>query len=359
MIKEKNFKILYYNFQIIFQIIIYLIPSIIIKLFLIFFKKNDFKLIFFYHKFDIYNSKTINYDNEYLIESAKDFNLNLKSIKIDSSFKIISNLKIIYFTLKYQYPTIIFRSDFAHSRTYVDLGAIYILVKLFNTNILPVANDTNWLNNNFRSYFYLRISKYIFVEDRNLFISQNLKFRACSLNLTRDMFKIKKNYKDRKINVLIVGRTIDMDDRKNIINYLHNNNINFHFSNRDQKYLSRKDYFNLLQNSKILINFNKAPSLNKIHFVGRATHAIASGCLILEPNHTHLDRKYLTRNHDFITYNDQKDLLEKIKFYEKKTDLADQVSNNGNKNLLKLYNQNHIWANLIEKKILNFHNAVF
>ena len=134
---------------------------------------------------------------------------------------------------------------------------------------MPVANDTNWLNNNFRSYFFLRISKYIFVEDRNLFISKNLKFRACSLNLSRDMFKINKNYKDREINIIIVGRTIDMDDRTTIINFLKNKNINLHISNRDEKYLNRKDYFNLLQNSKILINFNKAPSMNKIHFVGR------------------------------------------------------------------------------------------
>ena len=295
MIKKKFFKIIYYNFQIFFQVAIYIFPSVIIKLLLIFSKKNNFRLIFFYHIFDSYQSKYINYDNEYLIESAKDFNLNLKTIKIDSAFKFFTNLKIIYFSLKYKNPTIIFRSDFAYSRTYVDLGAIYILVKLFNINIMPVANDTNWLNNNFRSYFFLRISKYIFVEDRNLFISKNLKFRACSLNLSRDMFKINKNYKDREINIIIVGRTIDMDDRTTIINFLKNKNINLHISNRDEKYLNRKDYFNLLQNSKILINFNKAPSMNKIHFVGRATHAIASGCLILEPNYTHLDRDYLKK----------------------------------------------------------------
>jgi len=173
VIKKKIFKIIYYNFQIFFQVAIYFFPSVIIKLLLIFSKKNNFRLIFFYHIFDCYHSKNINYDNEYLIESAKDFNLNLKTIKIDSAFKFFTNLKIIYFSLKYKNPTIIFRSDFAYSRTYVDLGAIYILVKLFNINIMPVANDTNWLNNNFRSYFFLRISKYIFVEDRNLFITKN------------------------------------------------------------------------------------------------------------------------------------------------------------------------------------------
>ena len=42
----------------------------------------------------------------------------------------------------------------------------------------------------------------------------------------------------------------------------------------------------------------------------------------------------------------------------KNSDLAYHVSNNGRENLLKLYNQKHLWKILIEKKILNFHNAV-
>jgi hypothetical protein len=92
-----------------------------------------------------------------LKESAKDFSLNLKSISLDSYFKFFSNIKLIYFSLKYKNPTIIFRGDYAWARTCVDLGAIYVLVKFFNVNILPIANDTNWLNNNFRCYFFLKI----------------------------------------------------------------------------------------------------------------------------------------------------------------------------------------------------------
>ena len=60
------------------------------------------------------------------------------------AFKFISNFKIIYFTLKYQNPTIIFRSDLAHSRTYIDLGAIYILVKLFMSKN-PISVDKDML----------------------------------------------------------------------------------------------------------------------------------------------------------------------------------------------------------------------
>lgn len=359
MIKEKNFKILYYNFEIFFQIIIYLIPSVVIKLLLIFNKKNYFRLINFYHIYDLYDEKAISYDNIYLKESAKDFSLNLKSISIDSSFQFFSNIKLIFFSLKYNNPTIIFRSDYASYRTYVDLGAIYVLVKFFNVNILPISNDTNWLKNNFRCYFFLKISEYIYIEDRNLFISKNFKIRCCSLNLTKEMFKIEKKFEDRKINVLFVGRMKNMEERNKIINYLIKKNIKIHLANKDKKYLNRKEYFNLLQNSKILINFNRAPKSNKIHFVGRATHAIASGCMVLEPHFTHLDRKFLTSNQDFVTYINPDDLIDKIKFYEKNINLANQISQNGNKNLLKLYNETHVWKLLIEKSILNFHNAVF
>jgi spore maturation protein CgeB len=150
-----------------------------------------------------------------------------------------------------------------------------------------------------------------------------------------------------------------MNDRNKIIDYLYKKNIKIHVADRDKKFLNRKDYFNLLQNSKILINFNKAPNMNKIHFVGRATHAIASGCMLLEPHYTLLDRKYLTRNQDFVTYKNYTDLMEKINFYEKNIESANQISINGKKNLLKLYNESHIWKLLIEKEILNFHNAVF
>ena len=357
-----NKKNIIYSILFFISFIFYFPIVFFIRIFFIFEKKKKiiYQIIFQLLKFDNFKKKNINYDNEYLVESSLDWNLTGRTFYIDSSFNFYSNLKFIVNAFKNKNSLIIFRSDLATLRTTINISIIIILNKFYNLKFLAVSNDTQYYSNIFRSILLKKNNIFLFVEDRNLILIQNYKSRACSFNLSKKIF-FNDDFKNKKLEIGFIGRFEGMPDREEILSFLKKNNLDINIFNRDRNFLDRKNYFKVLRNIKILINFTKAPqedplkkkfNISRIHFVGRATHGIASGCLLLEPERTYLSKNFLIKNRDFVSFKNKKDLLNKLIFHKENFEKSSAIAKRGQESLYKLYQNQHAWKILLEQNII-------
>jgi hypothetical protein len=353
MKKYKIFLRLYYDLKIIIYLIIYLIPILLIRFFTNFFKTEYIGLIFLLHKYDDYKKKNLSGENEYLSNSCYDFNIKSRNFSIDSKYSFITNLKFIYYSFLYSKSVIVFRSDSAFVRTFIDLSVVLFLNKVFKVIFVAISNDSNWFINIYRSYLLYNNNIILCIDDRNLLLTKKIKKRICSLCISRKIFYVNDFFK-KKIIIAFIGRINNMPDRIEKLNFLKKNNVNIKVFNKDIKYLDYSEYLHVLSDTKILLNFNEGPiGSNKNHSVGRAFQGIASGCMILEPEKSYLPRIYFKKNRDYISYDNNLDLLNKILYYTNNLKAVHNISKNGQKRLSQLYQSENLFNFLLEKKILS------
>jgi len=348
----KLFLRLFYDLKIIIDLIIYLIPILLIRLFTFFFKKEHRGLIFLLHKYDNYKKKNLSGENEYLSSSCYDFNIKSRNFSIDSRYNFITNLKFIYCSFLYSKSVIIFRSDHASVRTFINLSVVIFINKVFKIIFVAISNDSNWFINIYRSYLLYNNNIILCIDDRNLLLTKKIKKRICALSVSRKIFYTNDFFK-KKISLAFIGRINNMPDRIKKLNFLKDNNVNIKVFNKDIKYLDYSEYLHVLSDTKILLNFNEGPiGSSKNHSVGRAFEGIASGCMILEPEKSYLPRIYFKKNKDYVSYNNNLDLLNKILYYKNNFNAAHNISKNGQKKLSQLYQSENLFNFLLEKKIL-------
>lgn len=349
----KFFLTLSYDLKIIIDLIIYLMPILLIRFFTNFFRTEYNSLIFLLHKYDDYKKKFISGENEYLSSSCYDFNIKSKIFKIDSKYNFVTNLKFVYYSFLYSKSVIIFRSDSAFVRTFINLSVVLFLNKVFKIIFVAISNDSNWFINIYRSYLLYNNNIILCIDDRNLLLTKKIKKRICSLCVSRKIFYVNDFFK-KKIILAFIGRVNNMPDRIKKLNFLKKNNVNIKVFNKDIEYLDYSQYLHVLRDTKILLNFNEGPiGSNKTHSVGRAFQGIASGCMILEPEKSYLPKIYFKKNKDYISYNSNSDLLNKISYYTSNLKAAYSISKNGQKRLSKFYQSENLFNFLLEKKILS------
>jgi glycosyltransferase involved in cell wall biosynthesis len=110
--------------------------------------------------------------------------------------------------------------------------------------------------------------------------------------------------------------------------------------------LTLEEYFGLLGNSKICINFSES-SLGKHQLKGRVYEALASKCLLLESenNQTKLLFKL---NKEFVSFKDPIDMIEKIKYFLENQILLKKIAEEGNKKFCNEFNYESYWKNVLD-----------
>ncbi len=327
--------------------------------FLIFYffkKKNEKKILFFltkYRKYIGFNNNQLNTEDENIFDAFNE-NVKIKSeiYYIDtkrSKLHIFENIKAI-FNIFIKSPEYIFAySDFDKDRYHINISIIYLISKLKLSKVISISADSVWLINILRTNVIKNSNQVIYYGDRNILIINNQKKRLCPTNISNIFLKnTNKPMTEREIDVLFIGRIKNLPDREKNLKYL-KDRINIMIFDTDKKFFDTKTYKSYLQNTKILINFNKSPN-DRVHFVGRSLEAIACGCLLLEPQINYLKRDFMKQSLDFVEYKGMNDLIEKVNYYLSNIEMMKKISISGNSSLIHLYQEKNLWKYIFDTK---------
>ncbi len=152
----------------------------------------------------------------------------------------------------------------------------------------------------------------------------------------------------QEIDVSFIG--LLRNERNNKINFLKKNNINIkvYGDNSHTKFLSQNNYFETIKNSKINLNFcslthnpedifSKKEEINKLKNIpGRIFEILSCKSFLLTENNSSLEY-FFEPGKDFEVFNNNDELLDKIKFYLSNKNARDKISKNGFNTFLKKY----------------------
>lgn len=324
-------------FLFIFFLLIYLLIFFFIKP-----TKNKLSVFFIFNNYKKIHKYKINGDDTLLLNSFTDFGYKnyLTYLLFDNKkLNIIANIFCIIEVIKKRPNYICFRSDYHKSNSYLLLSTLFIFVKILKIKLIPISNDSCWLINIYRIKVIKKyLSEIFYIEDRNLFIKNDIKKRIIPTNINLFMFNEEIN--NKLYNISFIGRTKNIEERSKFIFKL-KSKVDLNIFDSSNKFLSQEEYYSILSKSKYIINFIRSPN-NKIHFTCRSLQAIALGCIVLEPKHSYLGKDLLVKNLDYLEYSSINSLLEVINLNEE-NNLINVIDLR--KKLKNLYIENNIWKN--------------
>lgn len=157
----------------------------------------------------------------------------------------------------------------------------------------------------------------------------------------------------RDIDVSFVG-SIDPGGvgwplRNEYINFLRNNGVNV-VTCGGQRYnrISIEEYSNILNRSKISLNFCRQCSSGVSQLKGRVFEAMACRSFLLEEDGSET-REFFEVGRDLIIFSDKKELLEKILYYLKHDRQREEITQSGYKKVTNLYNATNMWVYIFSK----------
>jgi hypothetical protein len=110
------------------------------------------------------------------------------------------------------------------------------------------------------------------------------------------------------------------------------------------------EYANNLRKTKLVLNVTQGVQLgDKTVFIikGRTFEAISCGAALLEPAGSLLEY-YFTPDIDYISYKDEKDMIDKIEYYSDHEGERAKIAMSGFKKVSQEYNINRYWERVIE-----------
>lgn len=285
-------------------------------------KKNEIIIIKDFYQID--KKTRFLYDIEHTIRFF--LKKNKKKYSVKTFYKDLSGnnflpFNFIQFFFKHNPSLIIFPIDHQNYKTDLNYLLFLFLKLFFKTKIIGICNDPVWSLNFLRYSFGIKIFDgqiawpYIFFKDKHFLAPQTILNRK---NLKKNIpLKLSR----KKIDVCFVGRKIGNRDK--ILNFIEKNGINVEkFGSGYNKSLTSSKFFEKLSYSKIVINFSRNIDLFKPHLIypftcrGRIFEAASAGCLMFDEKNKFLDI-FFKPYKDYIPYNNQKDLVKKIKYYLK------------------------------------------
>ena len=347
-IREKNTLLKFYVILIIG--IIFYLPFFSIFLFQK--KRKNRKIIFFLSKFRNYighKENKRNYDDDELIKSFEEnsdiqferYNIDTKNIY----FEFLVNIKIIFIIFSKSPEYIFSYIDYANTRCQVHTAIILLINKFKISKSISISADSVWFVNRLRAKILLNSNQLIYYGDRNILLYKNIKKRLCPTNFSSKYFNNRTHIKDRKFDISFIGRIKGIRDREKDLEEI-KKYINIFIKDTDKEFLNADKYIEFLNNSKIVVNFNKS-SNGKVHFVGKSLEAIASGCLLFEPNINYLKRGFLKPDKDFIEYKDKDDLIKKVNYHLNNINKIQEIADRGRNNLMNLVKNKNLWKFII------------
>lgn len=189
-------------------------------------------------------------------------------------------------------------------------------------------------------------SQHILIENPSLHFIQNKKGVLHKITplytpLPLQDFNIKKN-----IDVAFMGQISDYrDSRKKYLEYLLNNNVSLYYSARNKaEQFSYKDYLAVLRKSKIGINFSMSVDCHQLK--ARVFETMLAGSLLLEQKNEQIEH-YFKDGIDYVSFESESDLLDKINYYLKNNDLRIKIAESGRDAVLNNYSGDKFWTAIL------------
>lgn len=302
----------------------------------------------------LFNSDLTNSIQEYILKS--EFRLNVKSYFPDN--KNISNISAGFNFLNYFYSNkpkyIFFKSDWQDPKTVGISLFLFIFLKFLETKttFVSISGDPHWSINKIRGW----ICKKVF--NAHSYVTGIYIKKTKTIEPIAEYGIIKNRFYEPSPNrnggIFYIGRLPKNDERKTTLNFLINKGMHIDiFGENSGNFLSQNQFYDIYKNYKITINFPRQVKLKGITsdfaFRGRVLDALSHGVLLFDQKNPHMDVLFKADNH-YINYENENDLLEKLKYYSKNYDTAGiKIAQNGFNFAQQEYNSNKVWSNIFRK----------
>jgi len=152
----------------------------------------------------------------------------------------------------------------------------------------------------------------------------------------------------RDINVSFLGQVDGYRSyRMQYIQHLMKNNVPIYcslFSRTQQP--SHSKYVEILKKSKIVLNFSY--SVHSHGLKGRVFEAMLCGAMLLESENPQT-RCYFTPGKDYVSFDSEDDLVDKIKYFLEHDDERVEIAARGELKARQYYNHTEFWGQVINK----------
>jgi spore maturation protein CgeB len=115
-------------------------------------------------------------------------------------------------------------------------------------------------------------------------------------------------------------------------------------TNNRKEFLSDKEYYKILSESKISINFSYG--INCHQTKGRVFDSIFYECLVIEEKNSQITN-FFEPGKEIVFFENKEDLLNKILYYLENDFERKSICRNAKKKLLEKYNPKKFWENLL------------
>ncbi len=152
----------------------------------------------------------------------------------------------------------------------------------------------------------------------------------------------------RDIDVSFVGTMKDHPDRYAGISALNSNGIEvFQSGGLEENRLSIDEYALVYKRSKIALNFCYHPS-GMVQIKGHVFEATSCGAMLMEADNPET-AKLFEPMVDYVPFTDERDLVDKVRYYLAHDDEREEITANGHKKVNEKYNPEIFWQIVIEK----------
>jgi len=152
---------------------------------------------------------------------------------------------------------------------------------------------------------------------------------------------------ERDIDISFNGRITNKPDRLTGIKALQANGIHvLKTGGQLENRLSLKEYASIYMRSKITLNFSR--SGQKLTRKGRLTEATLCGAMLLESENPETP-KWFEPMIDYVPFRDEKDLIEKARYYLRHHSERIEIAKNGRRKALELCKPENFWGRIVNK----------
>jgi len=155
----------------------------------------------------------------------------------------------------------------------------------------------------------------------------------------------------RDINVSFVGLRNGHPDREEGISVLKAHGIEVYVSGgkEEKTRLSVEEYAAIYRRSKIALNF--CYHANGIfQLKGRVFEATSCGSMLMETENPET-AKYFEPMIDYVPFSDNKDLVDKVRYYLAHDDEREEIAANGHRKVTEKYNCRIFWQKVLDKAL--------
>lgn len=151
----------------------------------------------------------------------------------------------------------------------------------------------------------------------------------------------------RDVDVGFAGSIEDRPDRKNGLELLKQNGINvYQAGGQRETKLPIREYAQILMRSKIVVNFNGYEQRTGV-INGRIFEATLCGALLLEPARSGA-RDVFEPMVEYVPYENEQDLLEKVKYYLAHDDERNAIAARGRDRAKRCYTGEQFWNTVFD-----------